>query len=170
MDMAGFLRDIGGEEVRYAWGYGGQMLYIVPALELSVVMTSDEYSPSAGNGHRDALHALLAEIITAVRAGELLRTSRWRHRRAKVRQSRRTGRSTWPSSMSQPTDPFRRPAVCGYSAGHNPTDAAPCRWSSWATWQCVSGCGSLFRRLLFSPCRAKARSGAWPNQRYIASA
>ena len=25
-----FLRTIGGREVRYAWGYGGQMLYIVP--------------------------------------------------------------------------------------------------------------------------------------------
>ena len=65
-----FLRRIGGEEVRYAWGYGGQMLYIVPALELTVAMTSDENAPSAGNGHRDALHALLAEIIAAVREGE----------------------------------------------------------------------------------------------------
>ena len=62
-----FLRKIGGEDVRYAWGYGGQMLYIVPSLELSVVMTSDENSPSAGNGHRDALHELLAEIIGEAR-------------------------------------------------------------------------------------------------------
>lgn len=65
-----FLREIGGEDVRYAWGYGGQMLYIVPGLDLNVVMTSDEYSPSAGNGHRDALHDLLAEIIAEVREGE----------------------------------------------------------------------------------------------------
>lgn len=64
-----FLREIGGEDVRYAWGYGGQMLYIVPALDLSVVMTSDENAPSAGNGHRDDLHALLGEIIAAVREG-----------------------------------------------------------------------------------------------------
>ena len=62
-----FLSQIGDEDVRYAWGYGGQMLYIVPALDLSVVMTSDENSPSAGNGYRDALNDLLAEIITAVR-------------------------------------------------------------------------------------------------------
>lgn len=65
-----FLRDIGGEAVRYAWGYGGQMLYIVPALDLTVVMTSDENSPSAGNGHRDALHDLLGEIIGAVKTQE----------------------------------------------------------------------------------------------------
>ncbi|WP_084620080.1 serine hydrolase domain-containing protein [Devosia chinhatensis] len=62
-----FLREMGGEDVRYAWGYGGQMLYVVPSLELSVVMTSDENLPSAGNGHRDALHALLTEIVTTIR-------------------------------------------------------------------------------------------------------
>lgn len=61
-----FLREIGGEAVRYGWGYGGQMIYVVPALDLTVVMTSDEFSPSAGNGHRDALHDLLAEIIGVV--------------------------------------------------------------------------------------------------------
>lgn len=58
-----FLRNIGGQDVKYAWGYGGQMLYIVPALGLTVVMTSEEGNPSARNGYRDALHDLLAGII-----------------------------------------------------------------------------------------------------------
>lgn len=62
-----FLRRIGGEEVRFGWGYGGQMLYIVPSLGLTVVMTSDENGPSARNGYRDELHDLLAQIVGVVR-------------------------------------------------------------------------------------------------------
>ena len=62
-----FSRQIGGEEVHFAWGYGGQMLYIVPSFGMTVVMTSDESGPSARTGYRDALHGLLAEIIAASR-------------------------------------------------------------------------------------------------------
>lgn len=63
-----FLRDIGGEPVRYGWGYGGQMVYVVPSLRLTVAMTSDDSTASARSGHRDALHGLLADIIASARA------------------------------------------------------------------------------------------------------
>jgi CubicO group peptidase (beta-lactamase class C family) len=62
-----FLRRIGGEDVRFGWGYGGQMVYVVPSLGLTVVMTSDEGAPSARTGYRDDLHTLLGEIIGAIR-------------------------------------------------------------------------------------------------------
>lgn len=62
-----FLRGIAGEPVRYAWGYGGQMLYVVPSLGLTVAMTSDDSEASARTGHRDALHGLVADIITSAR-------------------------------------------------------------------------------------------------------
>lgn len=63
-----FTRQIGGEDVHFAWGYGGQMLYIVPTLELTVVMTSEQDGPSARTGYRDALHGVLADIIDTLRA------------------------------------------------------------------------------------------------------
>ena len=60
-----FLREMAGHPVRYAWGYGGQMLYVVPTLDLVMAMTSDDGAASARTGHRDALHGLAGEIIRA---------------------------------------------------------------------------------------------------------
>lgn len=64
---AWFAREIAGEQVRYAWGFGGQMLYIVPALEFTVAMISDDSQASGRTGHRAALHQLMGRIIEASR-------------------------------------------------------------------------------------------------------
>ena len=52
-----------GHSVYYAWGYGGQMLYVVPDLGLTAVMTSDPDSPSGRSGYVRELHALLSDGI-----------------------------------------------------------------------------------------------------------
>jgi CubicO group peptidase (beta-lactamase class C family) len=63
-----FLAEMAGRRVIYAWGYGGQMIYIVPDLAVTVVMTSADDQASARSGHRDALHALMRGIVTALDA------------------------------------------------------------------------------------------------------
>lgn len=64
-----FLSEARGHPVRYAWGYGGQMIYVLPDLRLTVVMTSDATAAREG-GHIDALHALLADgIVPAAERG-----------------------------------------------------------------------------------------------------
>ncbi|MEQ9449086.1 MAG: serine hydrolase, partial [Rhodospirillaceae bacterium] len=61
-----FMRNIDGRRAYYAWGYGGQMLYVVPSLDLVVAMTSNENRPAGRTGHRANLHRLLARIMAAV--------------------------------------------------------------------------------------------------------
>jgi CubicO group peptidase (beta-lactamase class C family) len=63
-----FITEMAGHQVFYGWGYGGQMLYVVPSLALTVVMISDPNQPSGANGYVHSLHDLLArEIIPAAR-------------------------------------------------------------------------------------------------------
>jgi CubicO group peptidase (beta-lactamase class C family) len=58
-----FMREIAGHTVPYAWGYGGQMLYVAPSLDLTVAMTSDDASPAGRSGHRGNLHDVMGEIV-----------------------------------------------------------------------------------------------------------
>jgi CubicO group peptidase (beta-lactamase class C family) len=58
-----FIAQARGHPVYYAWGYGGQMIYVVPDLALTVVMTSNDDAASARGGHVQRLHAFMAEAI-----------------------------------------------------------------------------------------------------------
>jgi CubicO group peptidase (beta-lactamase class C family) len=65
-----FIAQARGYRVCYAWGYGGQKVYVVPELALTVVMTSDPTGPSGRGGYVRELHALLADAIVSAAAGE----------------------------------------------------------------------------------------------------
>jgi CubicO group peptidase (beta-lactamase class C family) len=59
--------------VRFAWGYGGQFIFVVPELHLIVVATSDSDTHRDGN-HTGTLHSILAEdIIPAVLRKDVVR-------------------------------------------------------------------------------------------------
>ena len=64
-----FVRDVRGHRMFYGWGYGGQFVFVVPCLELTVAVTSDPLARE-GRGHRRAVWDLLREgIIPAAERG-----------------------------------------------------------------------------------------------------
>ena len=63
-----WVRDLYGYDAFYAWGYGGQFIYVVPDLRLVTVMTS---SPNPGEGlrqHRRSLYSLMENDIVPTAA------------------------------------------------------------------------------------------------------
>ncbi|MEM1064190.1 MAG: serine hydrolase [Pseudomonadota bacterium] len=58
-----FLPRFGGHSVAYGRGYGGQMIYVVPDLALTVAITSDPNRPARSDGHVGALNGLMRDLI-----------------------------------------------------------------------------------------------------------
>ncbi|WP_058635552.1 serine hydrolase domain-containing protein [Aureimonas ureilytica] len=58
-----FIDRFAGHDGFYGWGYGGQMIYVIPDLQLTVAITSDESQPSARSGYVVDLHRLVSETI-----------------------------------------------------------------------------------------------------------
>ena len=58
-----YMREMRGHRVYYAWGFGGQMVYVAPSLGMTVVMTSDPTEPSREDNYVGQLHALVADGV-----------------------------------------------------------------------------------------------------------
>ncbi len=65
-----WIREVRSHPAFYAWGYGGQYIFVVPDLEMTVVATSDPDATSRSSAHLQAIHALLADhLIPAAERG-----------------------------------------------------------------------------------------------------
>lgn len=58
-----WLRDLAGMQVPTAWGYGGQLIFVVAELDLVVVATSDSNPAPERRGHLRALYQLVEDEI-----------------------------------------------------------------------------------------------------------
>src|SRR5690606_25311747 len=58
-----WIKEARGHPVYFAWGYGGQYLFLVPDLELIVVTTSVADSEPRDGGHLGAVHSLLDDYL-----------------------------------------------------------------------------------------------------------
>jgi CubicO group peptidase (beta-lactamase class C family) len=69
-----FTHTFGGERVAFAWGYGGQYVFVVPRLNLVVAATSSlTRRPPGSDNHNEALRRLLGKhIIPAARGPDPL--------------------------------------------------------------------------------------------------
>lgn len=61
-----FLTRANGHDAAYARGYGGQLLVVVPALGLSLAITSDPGRPARSGGYFSDLRQLVDLTVTAV--------------------------------------------------------------------------------------------------------
>lgn len=66
-----FIRTMAGHPTRYARGYGGQMIYVVPDVGLTVAVTSDPTQPARSGGYVGDLHRLMEELIIPAAEREL---------------------------------------------------------------------------------------------------
>ena len=67
-----WLRDLAGMQVPVAWGYGGQLIFVVKELDLVVVATSESTPGASRRGHLGNLYDLIEEHVLSPAAAQQL--------------------------------------------------------------------------------------------------
>jgi CubicO group peptidase (beta-lactamase class C family) len=63
---AWWIRQLSGRDTYYAWGYGGQFIFVVPSLDLVMVTTSRSDVSRERRDHNEAIYDLAAQVVRAV--------------------------------------------------------------------------------------------------------
>jgi CubicO group peptidase (beta-lactamase class C family) len=58
-----WVRELAGQETFYAWGYGGQFIFLVPSLDLVVTVTSDSEPGAERRSHLGAIYGIVEDVI-----------------------------------------------------------------------------------------------------------
>ena len=58
-----WMRELGGRQAYYAWGYGGQFIFLVPELELVAVTTSVSTGGQGRRGHLGDVYDLVGRLV-----------------------------------------------------------------------------------------------------------
>jgi CubicO group peptidase (beta-lactamase class C family) len=61
-----FIQSFANVQGYFGWGFGGQMIYVLPELDLTVAITSKDNLPSGRTGYRDLLHSMVSDDIIPV--------------------------------------------------------------------------------------------------------
>jgi CubicO group peptidase (beta-lactamase class C family) len=58
-----WMRPLAGYHTYYAWGFGGQFIFVVPELQLVIVTTSATTVGNERRGHRRELYDLVERLV-----------------------------------------------------------------------------------------------------------
>ena len=72
-----WLRDLAGMEVPVAWGYGGQLIFVVKELDMVVVATSDSTPGVSRRGHLGRLYDLIERQVLIPHLTQVVMDVKW---------------------------------------------------------------------------------------------
>src|SRR5688572_3978535 len=58
-----WVRELAGHDTFYAWGYGGQFIFLVPSLDLVVTVTSASEPGAERRSHLGAIYGIVEDVI-----------------------------------------------------------------------------------------------------------